>query len=538
MSYHVSTGWSKALNAGIITHTGRMPYGVDKLYVDAKGGSLYVLHDLPNGTRVKLDPNTRKPIESYPKGTRGPKRQPSERIVCVMGDPKQVETVRQIFRRHYIDGWGQYRIAKELNDKGVPAKYGGNWTKNSVRGTWLNPIYLGYGYTNTRICGIYHCRGASGPIEHSQPRKRRMKKDGSGMCRNVQPIPRPKHEWLRVDQPLLRNYLDEDLRKVVLDTMKRNDETGGRNGRKRGGDRHIDSTFILKGILWEKNFGCLMAGNDPNPSKKSWRGYKVNRVTHRPSSLGPKAHQINANLIERAVLSVLDQVLPSEELIAGRIAKFLDQEQRTIAAAMAQLKAMEAEKAEVAAQLRNIYSSGPHCQELMADELQRCEKRLEEIDRNKARTQTAGMLPKPDTSEVVNRVLKQLKEVLALRWRLPAQHLRRLISVFVPRVIFDCFTEEVEIQVLLPQWALAEERAIQHALRLVTVSSDTCSRQHHGENGANLAFFGGKVDRSCRPIILKLSPIDSPAYALGQNTLPQVTVNGAGELVAVKHTGR
>jgi hypothetical protein len=123
LSFHMTVGWEHSLEAKRIPHSGHSPYGIDKLFLDSKGNALYIVRDLPDRSRVKLDPKSQTEIEIFPKGMAGPIRQPTERIVLVPGDPLRVEVVRSIFRRHFVDGWKEYRIAKELNDRGTPSKF-------------------------------------------------------------------------------------------------------------------------------------------------------------------------------------------------------------------------------------------------------------------------------------------------------------------------------------------------------------------------------------------------------------------------------
>lgn len=56
--------------------------------------------------------------------------------------PEQAEVVRWIFRE-FLNGKGTYRLANELNEKGVPSKKGGKWTPSGVNGMLRNEKYTG-----------------------------------------------------------------------------------------------------------------------------------------------------------------------------------------------------------------------------------------------------------------------------------------------------------------------------------------------------------------------------------------------------------
>lgn len=63
-------------------------------------------------------------------------------------NPETAPIYRFIVER-FLDGWGQLKIAKYLNQKGVPAKHGGKWHTNAIRTILTNPVYLGVTIYNT-----------------------------------------------------------------------------------------------------------------------------------------------------------------------------------------------------------------------------------------------------------------------------------------------------------------------------------------------------------------------------------------------------
>jgi site-specific DNA recombinase len=66
-------------------------------------------------------------------------------------NPETYPTFRFIIDK-YIDGWGQLKLAKHLNGKGIPGPRGKRWHSNSIRTIINNPVYLGitmYNVTTT-----------------------------------------------------------------------------------------------------------------------------------------------------------------------------------------------------------------------------------------------------------------------------------------------------------------------------------------------------------------------------------------------------
>ena len=80
----------------------------------------------------------------------------TDRVTLVPGPPEEVQIVREIFRMVVVERKPLYRIAEELNDRGV--KYcGKNWVHSSVDGIVRNPKYMG-----THVWGR-HAKKLGGP---------------------------------------------------------------------------------------------------------------------------------------------------------------------------------------------------------------------------------------------------------------------------------------------------------------------------------------------------------------------------------------
>lgn len=80
----------------------------------------------------------------------------TDRVILVPGPPEEVEIVREIFRMVVHERKALYRIADELNNRGI--KYcGKNWVRSSVDGIVSNPKYMG-----THVWGR-HAKKLGGP---------------------------------------------------------------------------------------------------------------------------------------------------------------------------------------------------------------------------------------------------------------------------------------------------------------------------------------------------------------------------------------
>jgi DNA invertase Pin-like site-specific DNA recombinase len=66
----------------------------------------------------------------------------NDRVVLVPGDPQEVECVREIFRLLVEEGKKPFRIAKELNQKGIGHR-GRNWSHQMIYSILTHPKYAG-----------------------------------------------------------------------------------------------------------------------------------------------------------------------------------------------------------------------------------------------------------------------------------------------------------------------------------------------------------------------------------------------------------
>lgn len=65
-------------------------------------------------------------------------------------NPAEAQVVRQMFELA-ASGWSYHRIARWLNDQGIPSKKGKRWTDLTVRHVLLNPAYMGKTYWGREI---------------------------------------------------------------------------------------------------------------------------------------------------------------------------------------------------------------------------------------------------------------------------------------------------------------------------------------------------------------------------------------------------
>ncbi|HWE04271.1 MAG TPA: hypothetical protein VG326_17835 [Tepidisphaeraceae bacterium] len=320
-----------------------------------------------------------------------------------------------------------------------------------------------------------------------------MRKDGNGLRKTITPAPRLKKDWVKIEQPLLEDFLQAEVRRLAVEFQERRErnEIVPPRLRKSGGDRHVNSPFILKNVLWEKNFDCPMHGVSSGVNYGNHRRYIVTRISDTPKSDWPKSHSLNAPLIEQAVLSALQQVLPNESIIRDRIKEFIQDQQRDTVEIRDRMKKLEMEKKKIAAELTEICSLGPNSQDALASRKLQCESRLAEIGRL-GRIAAADTLRPDDLHTVVNSVMSQVKDVALSLKKMSPLSLRRLVEVFVPRIIYDSTNQFLEMNVVLPAWAVSKESLITKELGVVGEYAGSYSHHASGAKSLIIAEFGGR----------------------------------------------
>jgi site-specific DNA recombinase len=149
------------------------------------------------------------------------KRARVDRIV----NPAQADIVRRVFAL-YADGWGLTRIAKSLNDEGIPPPRGGNgWAPSALREMVRRPLYRGEIVWN------------------------KSKKTHRGGTKKQ--IPRPADEWERISAPELRIISDSLWDTVQAQILQRGATFAPHSpAADRVGRPDLESPYLLSGMAY------------------------------------------------------------------------------------------------------------------------------------------------------------------------------------------------------------------------------------------------------------------------------------------------
>lgn len=450
IAYASTRGCSAAMHAGKAAHTHRSPYGIDRLYLAEDGTPRHIIRSLPDGTQQKLAPTTGVVLETYGQNSRHGARehyikQKQERVEMVPGDPKCVDVVRLIFRKHDIEKWGTYTIALHLNDTGILSATGRSWTSTTVRCILDNPIYLGLGLCNVTTRAIYYMRGKDAPVKSPVELKDIARGRPSKRVRD-------RADWFERAEPHLEHLLDEDVKAAAMERLRlRLDRLAGNPGPRPNRDRHHQSLFICKGIATTKQGGYPLTGRYEGSKHCRCRYYGVSKAIHSPiSDDGVLRRRIPAEPLESAVLSALRVVVANREGVRRRIKEIVARERRSSTDGPRRIDILTAERKTIEAKIEFIVEDLDRVgRDAAKRKLQQLQDRLRAIDsemRSLAREKAAPS----DPDAIVDTVMQQLAR---LDSSLPPPQVREVLRSLVASLVVDLEDRNAELKLAIPDWA-------------------------------------------------------------------------------------
>jgi DNA invertase Pin-like site-specific DNA recombinase len=486
ISFAVARGQMSALQEGRIAHCLRPPYGIDRLYISMDGRPLHVLRNLPDGTQLRLHPETRAVLEAYPATKKGEssvhyRKQKSERIALIPGAEEQVSVVQRIFRRRLIDGWGNWRIAKELNDLGLKSPNGKPWGQQTIKLLLRNPVYVGRGIANRRTHSMYNHRSPDHPKNSKVGRK--------DWAKRKQPPTRqrPKSEWVETLHPALTDYFGSELRDLVIEYQARFLTGVTVVQPKVVSDKHVDSLFVLKGLLRSKQGGYPMTGRTQGTKEKPYRYYHVSTACRIPSSDQTMRRTIRAEPLEQAVLSAVRDVLADPERLRPAIEAELRRQIAASDSGHVDLDALRKQRQLLREKINFVIDElGIIGRDAAREKICQLEEQLTELDgRINVAVRAAG--GEVDIASATEAVMKRVDMIGQTVGELPPCALRSLLAGMITRLEVDLETKAVEIQIAVPSLDSARTLGL----------GDKLSRTSLPEAQRDLAAIAAILD--CRP---------------------------------------
>lgn len=466
IAFTSTRGAGASLYEGKTAHCKAPPFGIDRLYCAEDGAPKHVIRNLPDGTQVKLHPQTGEVIERFGRNqkTGVPAhyiKQKTERIRLIPGDPAHVQIVRDVFQRHLTDGWGYFRIAQHLNDGGVVSPRGGQWSLATVRAILFNSVYLGTGIANLATSAIYYQRGPDGPVAAATELKDLV---NGRPARRV----RPRTDWVERQEPGLADLLDPALKTAASAKQSvRLEALAAGLPAKRNRDRHRDSSYFLKGILTARQGGHVMTGRTTGKKNCPMRYYSVSRAYSHPSSDKTLRTLIPAEPIEQVVITVLQEVLTNCQRVHELLRKIAERELRA-ERSPPDLADLQREKTSLEQKIAFVIDElDTDGKDAVRPKVHQMQSRLKEVKAEiRRRAQDRQQLEDPDAIAAV--ICGRLSNLADQVPSLSATALRNLLQTFVSRCVVDLETRDFEVVFSLPEWAIVNSE------RLCLVGDPAC----------------------------------------------------------------
>lgn len=429
----------------------RPPYGIDRLYVAPDGKRLHIIRNLPDGTQVRLDPDT-----GHVTGTFGVNeksgvpnhyiKQKQEQIVLVRGDERCLGVVRRIYRRACVDNLGWFRIAKELNDDGIPSPTGKKWNTQAVAMILRNPIYLGRGIANRYTAAIYNMRAPNAPVP--------AKVEKQELYNRKRPArrTRPESDWHVQDYPQFADLLEPEVREIAAarqEEFLRRQSTGHRPKPNRDG--HRDSDFILKDLLRSKQGDCPMTGHRSG-KRSQIRYYRVREAYTAPDSNAVMRTLIRAEPLEQTVLEVVNTALLSMPDLHEQIELQIRAALKSAGRDHEQRDALLAERETIRRKLKAIVARlNPDMIQLIEDEIAAMEAQLHSVNERLARCEATILMDDQSVRRLIDESVAAIRDLGRTLAHSPPATLRQYLQLLVKKMVVDLETRDVEMEVGLPE---------------------------------------------------------------------------------------
>ena len=418
-----------------------VPYGYDKMIVDASGEVVCIVRTLADGDKNVYD-GSRKPPKRLAPGQRHAK-QHDETATLVPGDPERVAVVRRIFDLYANEDRGQRTITDILNAQGVPGPRGGAWAVSTVMHIIKNPVYYGAMVWNRRSMGKFFESGADGA------RKRLRSENGS-----VKHL--PKEDWVIVEPPdsRIEGLVSKEL---WLEAQRKREH---RHAERRYNGQGRRSDYLLSGLIRCEHCGHPFTGHRTTSSKGNVTfSYACGGYHSRGRSVC-EPHSVRCELLDDYVIDEIERRLKAS---LGR-----DKLRREVRRQLAPLLRIDNGAARIEAEIKSMGAKiDLILRGLSAENVSLADQELTRLRRQRdaaveALDELRRRLGQPlNLEQAVDEVMTGLDELReAISDGAPAQR-KQLVRVFVGEIRIDPYKKEAlvgfhPLRNGLPTKALAE----------------------------------------------------------------------------------
>ncbi|MCC5821651.1 MAG: recombinase family protein [Phycisphaerales bacterium] len=425
-----------SLERGLRGHSTQAPYGLDRLYLNAKGEELFAIRKLADGTSLRLDPRTGAELERYPKGVRPYRKGGLETATLCPGADELREVVIAIYRMRHEQDWRGARIARELNDWGIPSPRGRHWMQDVVNSILVNEVYTGFAYAHRYTDGIY--------FRHKEKAPERVSGPGGRKVRGL----RPRDEWFRVDYPRLAEYLPPDLREAAMEWQEAYWERY-KDGHIKSPERGQRPQHPLSGIMVESTTGAPMSCTR---SGRHARLYYFLNGRHRHSSEKTVLRRrLPSAPIHRAIAEQIEMLICDDGSLRDMLRAEIRRQEQERRAADGEAESLRARYEKLGRKLASqIDLLGEDDDTLMRDKIEQTKAQRRAVQERLAEIDEGPRLTAAETDKLVEGLVADLQDELAAFAEAGDPAFRRLTETLISSAMADLEKGEVAIEFAVP----------------------------------------------------------------------------------------
>lgn len=449
----ITRGLSSAYKDGRCLPCSRIPFGTARFIRDSEGRPRHIVRVSRDGLQVVFNATTGQEIDFYPPKTNGSenryRKQKNDREELCPGHPDDVELIREMFRRKFIDNWNAADICKDLNERGIPGITGGPWGTASIQNILKNLAYTGVIEANQVSLALYHQCGPNGPIEVKRTAKMRGGKD------RPKKSVRPLEDRIRIPQPLMEDFLPVEIRALAREHAEEKNRQRVKNAGSRqknsDGPRYRNSSYFLTNILQEVTTGLKMSGTG---GKNGQMLYRINKAIQCPGIDLPFPLQIDGKPIHLVVTTSLSEMLSNVHDYTEIIRCEVERQRRACSLSNLDVNRLYAERERLVADAKHIHRNrASYGNELAMTLIKENRAQASEIEHKISIAENQDLVWGKDINEKVEALANALADTSGWLTSGPNKTVRRMTELFVAKAAVDTSTKELWLEFRIPKKA-------------------------------------------------------------------------------------
>ena len=427
-----------SLERGFRGHATQAPYGLDRLFLNAQGEELFIIRKLADGSSLRLDPRTAAELERYPNGVRPYRKGGLETATLCIGAQEHRQVVISIYRMRHERNWRGVRIARELNDIGIPSPKNRHWIGDTVDGILNNEVYTGFAYARRYTDAIYFRHQDKGPEAIGGP--------GGQKVRGY----RPKKDWFRVDYPRLTGFLPDDLREAAIQWQSEYWERY-EDGHIKSPERGQKPQHALSGIMVEATTGQPMSATQSGTKKNPKTYYFLPGKHQHVSKKSPLRRRLQSAPLYRAMIEEIEMLICDDDELRDILRSEIRKQEAERRAGDGEAESLRARHAKLGRKLESqVDLLGEDDDDVIRQKIEQAKAQRRAIVERLAEIDDGPRLTVDETDDLVEQLIEDLQSELAAFAAAGDPAFRKLTETLVASAVADLEAGTVALEFAVP----------------------------------------------------------------------------------------